>query len=70
MRNYKAKTWKKGDTLTPTALNNMEKGIAQLTDEIIKMNDKLESLEKRIAGLEEKTNDNVKEETTKDKDDK
>ena len=56
--------------MTSTALNNMKKGIAQLTDEIINMNDKLESLEKRIAGLEENTNDNVKEETTKDKDDK
>lgn len=56
--------------MTSTALNNMKKGIAQLTDEIIKMNEKLESLEKRIAGLEENANDNVKEETTKDKDDK
>ena len=56
--------------MTSTILNNMEKGIAQLTDEIVKMNDKLESLEKRIARLEESTNDNVKEETTKNKDDK
>ena len=56
--------------MTPAALNNMEKGIAQLTNEIIKINDKLESLEKRIARLEENTNDNIKEKTTKDEDDK
>ena len=68
IKEYKKKTWKKGDVLSPTALNNMEKGIAQLTEEVIKIGQKLESLEKRIDSLEDDAKGVVEYEPEKEED--